>query len=341
MKIIKKTMIFFIFSASLLSLFMFPSYGQEWTYDGVDTQNIPSFSVFPSEWYEYQHTMFPPENLSAVEITFGNISDPGPGPGYCVWGNTYFKNSTSGELHMMENAILINYWNESIGYFGSPFLIPVEIDGKVSDNILGNASIFWESSILSTVTFENNQIYPNLYSIAFWNETYNNVYFLINYTDNGILNAYSCYNLPYGNLTLYSRPAQLPPAFSFAPELGSLVVNSTNFVLDIDIAPADNNNDGVTDTDYLMRHLQGSTWTSWGTPPSQLLWGLGLSAPAGNYTITIEIKNMYGVTQEQIEVQYEPSSEAEPPIPGYPTLFIAFAIFIGISFLIFKNRMKK
>ncbi|GAH95939.1 unnamed protein product, partial [marine sediment metagenome] len=37
------------------------------------------------------------------------------------------------------------------------------------------------------------------------------------------------------------------------------------------------------------------------------------SAPAGNYTLTVEVKSMYGITQEQIEVEYTPSSEDAIP----------------------------
>lgn len=342
MKNLKKSILLCIFSITFLSMFLTPKiHAQEWTYDGVDTEHIPYFSLYPSEWYMYHQSMLPPENLSVVEITLGTISDPGPGPGYCVWGNSYYKNITSGTLYLIANSTLVAYWNKSIGFFGSPFAIPVETDGKVSYNTLSNASFYWEMLVFSTITFENNQIYPNLYSIAFWNDTYNNAYFHVNYTDDGIISAYTSYNLPIGNLTLYSQPAQLPPVFSFAPEHSGLIVNSTTFTLNIDITSADNNNDGVADTDYSMRHFQDSTWSSWGTPPSQLLWNLGPGAAPGNYTITIEIKNMYGTTQEQIEIQYEPPKNGESPIPGYSAILISIATLLGVSFLILKNRLKE
>lgn len=341
MKITKKIGVLFIITISFLWAFLIPNtYAQEWVYDGADTQSIPSFNIYPSEWYAYSHSMLPPENITMAEIVHGNVSDPFMlGNGTCVWGKSYFKNLTSDELYLFVGDTLICYWNESVGFQGSGFMIPVGNDGKVSENILNNMSIYW-ADMLSSETFEHNQVYPTLYSIAFWNDTYNNAYFHFNYTDDGILTGYTSYLLPHGNLTLYSQPAQLPPVFSFAPEHSSLIVNSTTFILDIVITAADNNNDGMTDTDYLMRHLQGSTWTSWGTPPNHLLWNLGPSATAGNYTITIEVKNMYGVTQEQIEVQYDPPGDTDNGIPGFSIILIPIALLLGISFLIHKNRKK-
>jgi len=341
MKKLNKFILISSFTLFLICPLFIPiSKAQEWVYDGVDTENIPNHSVYPSEWYVFAQTLLDPEILSVGEISHGNITDIGPGPGYCAWGNGLLLNITSGETTSISNKSLISYWNETIGFIGGGSIIPVELDGMVSDRILSNISLSWETSMLSSYIFEHKQRYLNTYSLAFWNETYNSAYIHFNYTNDGILAASNCYLLPFGNLSLYSQPAQLPPVFSFAPEQG-LIVNSTTFILDIDIAAADNNNDGVTDTDYLMRHFQGSSWTSWGTPPNQLLWSIGSSAPSGNYTITIEVRNMYGVTQEQIEVQYVPPSDDETPIPGYPTLFIAIAISIAISYLILKNRIKK
>ncbi len=341
MKIIKKAILLFILSISFLSLFLIPStYAQEWTYDGADTEKIPSFSVYPSEWYTYTQTMLDPEILSIAEISHGNITDIGPGPGYCVFGRGYLKNITSGEVTPIGPESLISYWNESIGFVGQGMLIPVEADGKVSARILNNASYVWETNLFSTYTFEHKQVYLNIYSFAFWNESYNNAYIHFNYTDDGLLAMSRCEELPFGNMTMYSQPAQLPPVFSFTTELDSLIVNSTEIALKVDITDADNNNNGTIDTDYQYRVLNGSTWTSWVTIPNLINIDLG-SVSAGNYTVLMEVKNMYGITQEQIEVQYVPPSEGEPPIPGYSTLFIAIAVFMGISFLIFKHRMKK
>ncbi|MFX1281710.1 MAG: hypothetical protein ACFFA3_20330 [Promethearchaeota archaeon] len=340
MKIVKKVILLGIFSISFLGFFLIPrTYAQEWTYDGVDTEVIPTYSVYPSEWYAYEQTLLPPENITLVEITHGNVSNPGPGNGICVWGRSYYKNITSGSLYLLSAGILISYWNESIGYFGSGVILPVEGDGEISENILNNASVVWES-LLSSITFENKQTYINTNSIAFWNETYNNAYLYLNYTDDGIMTGYTSYMLPTGNLTLYSQPAQLSPVFSFTTEYDTLIVNSTDIDLKAAITDADNNNDGITDTEYQYRIFYGSTWTSWAAVPPLIDFNLG-SVSAGNYTVTMEVKNMYGTTQEQIEIQYEPLGNGEPPIAGYSTILIAIVIFVGVSFLIFKNRMKR
>ena len=52
---------------------------------------------------------------------------------------------------------------------------------------------------------------------------------------------------------------------------------------------------------------------------------------------------MYAITQEQIQLQYDPSGnggEDSPEIPGYSTLLISIALFIGVSLLIHKYRKK-
>jgi hypothetical protein len=341
MKTLKKIILFCIFSITLLSTFLIPrTYAQEWTYDGADTVNIPNFSVYPSEWYTYTQTLLDPEILSVGEITHGNITDIGPGPGYCVYGNAYMKNMTSGAISPIVTESLMSYWNDTIGLIGGGMLLPVEIDGKVSENILNNASSLWEGYLLSGYTFEQKQVYPNLYSLAFWNETYNNAYIHCNYTDDGLLASSRCEFLPFGNLTLYSQPAQLPPLFSFTTEFDTLNVNSTDIALKVAIIAADNNNNGVIDTDYQYRVLNGSTWTSWASIPPLIDIDLG-SVPAGNYTVSMEVKNMYGITQEQIEIQYDPPGDGEEPIPGYSTILISIALFIGVSFLIHKYRKKE
>jgi hypothetical protein len=340
---VKRIIFLSTFSIILLFSFLMPrTIAQEWTYDGADTEHIPGFSVYPSEWYIYNSSIMATDLLSALEVTHGNISDPFMmGNGTCIWGNGWELNTTSGEKTLESPHFLIAYWNESIGYsaLGGTIAIPVENDGKVSPSILGEVSVFL-GMMLSSFNMENLNIYPNIYSIAFWNDT-NSAYVHFNYTDDGILKEWESYLLPLGNVSLYSQPAQLPPVFSFVPEHGNLIVNSTSFILDIDITLADNNNDGVADADYLMRHLQGSTWTDWGTPPSQLFWSLGTGASVGNYTITIEVKNMYGVTQEQIEIQYIPPEDSDKAeIPGFSIVLISLALLLGISFLVHKNRNK-
>ena len=144
-----------------------------------------------------------------------------------------------------------------------------------------------------------------------------------------------------GNLTLYSQPAQLPPVFSFSTEDDILIVNSTDIALKVTIAAADNNNDETIDTDYQYRVVKGSTGTSWALIPPLIDIDLGLVS-AGNYMVSMEVKNMYGTTQEQIEIQYDPPGDGDSPeIPGYSIILISIAFLIGVSFLIFKNRMRK
>jgi len=147
-----------------------------------------------------------------------------------------------------------------------------------------------------------------------------------------------------GNITLYSQPAQLPPAFSFTTESGSLSVNTTDFKLNITITDADNNNDGIVDTDYQYRIQNGSTWSAWASPPSQLDWDLGAVAD-GSYPITMEVKNMYGVTQQQITIQYtapggDDDGDGEEAIPSYPIAIISLVAIFSVSLIILKHRKK-
>jgi len=300
--------------------------------------------VYPSERYAFNATMTgDPEILGLVEIVSGNITDPGSGNGTVVWGNMWEWNTTSGEKTLQTTNFFIAYWNESIGYqsAGPGFLIPVENDGKVSAAILNNVSAFL-APMLAALGLDAHQVYPSLYSIAFWNTT-NDEYFHLNYTDDGILSQWVS-DIPSGpgNLTLVSQPAQLTPVFSFTGEGDTLTFNSTDFKIETTITDADNNNDGVTDTDYLFRILNGSTWTSWAAPTSLLDWDLG-SVAAGNYTITMEVKNMYGVTQEEVIFEYIPpavSTDGDELISGYPIFLVSMVAIMGISVIIYRYRKK-
>ena len=342
MKITKKIILLCIFSITLLSTFLFPrAYAQEWTYDGVDTEQIPDFSVFPSECYLYaiEGLGIPPNMLILTEVTHGNITNYGMmGNGTCVWGNGGWWNTTSEEKTLDFTDILLSYWNETVGYFSTtPYIIPVGNDGKVSPTILGSVFSWIEMSI---DPMENSSIYEGIYSIAFWNEIQNNDYVHFNWTDDGILKRIEFTTPLVANYSLYSQPAQLPPVFSFTTEHDTLIVDSTDTDLKVAITDADNNNNGVIDTDYLYRLFYGSTWTTWAAIPTLIDFDLG-SVPAGNYSVTIEVKNMYGITQEQIEIQYEPSEDGETPkIPGYSIILISIALLIGVSFVIHKNRKK-
>lgn len=346
MKNVKRIILLSTISIIFFCSFLIPgANAQEWIYDGANTERIPSYSVYPSEWYVYEMPMFPLDILVAIEVTHGNITDyMMMGNGTCVWINGWAWNTTSGEKTLAATNGLVSYWNETVGYSSEvtpPFIIPVENDGKVSPSILGWVSVFLETDTLVDQNMQNLSIYNSIYSIAFWNES-NNAYIHFNWTDVGILTGIES-NIPdLVNASLYSQPAQLPPVFSFTTEHDTLVVNSTDTDLKVAITDADNDNDGVTDTDYLYRMFYGSTWTSWAENTTLIDFNLG-SVPAGNYTVILEVKNMYGITQEQIEIQYAPPQEGDdgsPEIPGYSIILISIALFLGVSFLIHKNRKK-
>ncbi len=316
---------------------------QEWPYDGADTSIIPDFSVYPSEWYVYNITgLLPPNHLLIAEILKGNITDLGLGNGTCVWGNFWTWNLTSGEKINTMPDTLYAFWNET--YYGSqniPFIIPVEDNGILSLPIMSNVSDFFENALMSTVIWENKQVFPNIYSFAYWN-TSNGAYFHFNYTDDGILSQWEPHLISGGgNLTLHSQPAQLPPVFSFSTDDDILTINSTNFKIATTITDADNNNDGVTDTDYLFRVLNGSTWTDWAAPTSLLDLDLG-SVATGNYTVTMEVKNMYGVTQEQITIEYIPPAVVNDGgfVSGYPIFIVSMVAILGIIVITYRNRKK-
>ena len=342
----KKYILIGITSLILIYMFLIPrTYAQEWLYNGADTEAIPNHSVYPSEWYVYNASGMgvPADQLQIVEITHANITDPGIGNCITVWGHGGFKNTTSGEVTLTTINVIYSYWNESLGYYGrgNP-LLAVENDGKVSARILNNASTNW-AILISPYNFEHQQIYPNFYSIAFWNSS-NGAYFKINWTEDGIQNKWRSYKFPRYpyNVTLHSRPAQLPPEFSFKTKTGSLDLDSTEVILNITITDADNNNDEVIDMDYLYRIRNGTSWTDWATPPSQVDWDFAATV-AGDYDIIIEVKNMYGVAQEQITITYTPPGDGDgeiPEIPGYSIILISIALLLGVSFLIQKNHKK-
>ena len=349
MKKLNRNILVGITGLILICPFLIPiTKAQEWTYDGVDTTNIPDFSVYPSEWYVYNISGggVSSEILTIYEVVKGNISDPTMGEnGTCVWGDIWDLNTTSGEKTSATNDTLYAYWNETVGFTSQYVLsiIPVENNGKVSLSILNNISYFLEPG-LAYFNFEHQQVYPNIYSIAYWNTTINNAYFTLNYTDDGILTLWESYLSLGMNFTLISQPAQLPPVFSFTTENDTLIVNSTDFKIKTTITGADNNNDGVTDpnTDYLFRILNGSTWTSWAAPTSLLDWDLG-SVAAGNYTITMEVKNMYGVTEEQVTFEYLPpedTTDGDGIISSYPIFLVSIVAILGISIIIYRNRKK-
>ena len=136
-----------------------------------------------------------------------------------------------------------------------------------------------------------------------------------------------------------SQPAQLPPKFSFTTEDGVLEINSTDLKLIANITDADNNNDGLVDNDYLYRLQIDSTWTNWTTISSLINHDLS-SITSGTYQVTMEVKNMYGVVQDQITIQYTAPPPISTSIPGYSTLIIAVILVLGVSTILFKFRKK-
>jgi len=331
---LKKIVLIGFLSMVLLSGFLTPATkAQVWTYTGADTQPLPNFSLFPSEWYVYDFDYFP--GIYAVnEISHSNISDYGGGNGYCVWSNGYTKNITSGELVFSTTSSLAS-WNDSIGWQGTGLFIPVENDGKVSQRILDNVSAYLFNYL---GLWEFNQTYLSSYSIALWNEVANNYFMYLNFTEDGIMtkSTIDLGAIPSGISTLVSWPARLPPEFSFTTESGVLDVNSADIKLNASITDADNNNNGVIDTDYLYRILIGSAWTNWTTIPTLIDYDLS-SIPSGAHQITIEVKNMYGITQEQITIQYTAPTTPEG-IHGYSTILITIVLLLGISTILFKYR---
>ncbi len=117
-----------------------------------------------------------------------------------------------------------------------------------------------------------------------------------------------------------------------------MVVNSTNIKLNISIFDADNNNDGEVDDDYLFQILNGTDWTEWIKPSGLINWSLS-DNKAGNYTINVEVKNMYGITQKQIEIEYKPTKLKNGVISGYSIMLIS--LFIPLGGLITVCKLKK
>jgi len=363
MKYSKKFILISILTLIILPLFLIPrtAVAQEWTYNGVDTEKIPNYSVYPSEWYVANTTTatgavyyWAPENYTIFEIMKGNITDKFtpfnttfPMNGTSVYANVWVVNATSGEKSLdprMTSEFQLCWYNASWEIF--PYIatftpiIPVDDNGKVSAQILQMVSSFIGWSLYHDgFPFENNATYPNIYSFRYWNST---DYFMANFTDDGIMKKleHTCLGLRSPNITLMSQPAQLPPDFDLKAEDGTLTVNSTEFKLKINITDADNNNDGDVDTDYLYRIQNGTKWTDWATPPDLLDWDLG-DVKAGSYNITMEIKNMYDVTQKEVTIEYVPPKKPGPKIiPGYDLLLIALLTII-ISAIIVRKRFKK
>ncbi|MFX1573650.1 MAG: hypothetical protein ACFFB0_12945, partial [Promethearchaeota archaeon] len=274
MKNTLKTILILSFSIILICSFFIPqANAQEWTYDGADTERIPGFSIFPSEWYLYNWTgpYFAPENYTIMEVSKANISEEDypltmtPANGTTVFINMYMVNATSGEKSTIVEDGEFFWWNESVGYIAIlPIIIPVGDNGKVTEDILDDISYYWNSWLgLGGEAYEYRAIYPNINSFALWNVSYNTAYWKQNFTDTGIGKTLEYSGQYWGgpNMTLISQPAQEPPEFSVTTEHDTLTVNSTEFKLKINVTDADNNNDGDVDTDYLYRIQNGTEWS--------------------------------------------------------------------------------
>jgi len=327
---------------------------QEWTYNGVDTERIPEFFVFPSERYYYNFTggsLFFPETYLRFDVVKGNITDTFLGMasvpllpplvnGTCIFGDVYLGNTTSGQEVLEVSDYQFVYWNETLGLINQypAFYIPVDEYGEATAQSLEIAieSVQWAVEVGWYGRFEHNASYSSIYSIELWNSTYNNVYWKMNFTENGHQINTEIYNIPNSpNITIISRPAQKSPQFSLATESGDLTTNTTDIKLIANITDADNNNDKVIDTDYLYRIYNGTDWTAWAPVTSVIDYDLG-SVVNGDYELTMEVKNMYGVVDESITIQY--TGQEEGIIPGYPIAIISLVAIFSVSIIILKKR---
>jgi len=349
MKTTKKLLTISFFCMTLTSLFLIPmTSAQEVVYNGANTERFPYFSMYPSEVFEYNITAFVWDNIVAAnetyykyEIVKGNNTFyyyegvPTSQKGYGLWGNSCSINSTSGEVLNQAPEVQLAFWNASIPYnatTGYFFFIPVGEDGIVTSFILDKIFDYFNNSM----SFLYAKIYYDIYSMHFWDTA--DEYVKLNYTESGILKEYRWIdqNDKQFNYTLMTQPARSSPAFSFTTESGDLSASSRQVSLDLDIFSADNNNDGLADTDYAYRVLEGEEWSNWTAVTPTIEYNLG-SFSAGNITLTVEVKSMYGVTQEQIEIEYSPSDDA---IPGFSTVLIIGILAFSVSILLGKYRKK-
>lgn len=350
MKTAKKLLVICFFCMTLTSLFLIPiAPAQEVVYNGANTEQFPYFSMYPSERYEFNYTFISGKTVAYANETYfrydlikGNESgfyiplwNIAHEKGYSIWGNKYKINATSGLIEWQGMDFQLAFWNESIPFVGRFDFIPVDSGGQVSTFILDATAGYFNAPH----PYQSWVIYPNIYSMHLWNGTGTDIYLNANYTDDGILLNYVAHKLDWYHfdIALMSQSAQLAPIFSFTTESGELTVSSSHISLDLTIPSADNNNDGLPDTDYEYRVLEGAVWSDWAVVTPFIDYNLG-SAPAGNYTLTVEVKSMYGITQEQIEVEYTPSSE--DAIPGFSAVLIMVILVFSVSILLGKYRKK-
>ncbi|KKL78098.1 hypothetical protein LCGC14_2028250 [marine sediment metagenome] len=346
--LIKKIFLIGFLSITIFSAFLTPTTtAQVRTYNGADTERFPYHSMYPSEVYEVNLTfsygpsfIVPRETIFRRKFVHGNESFlfwPNvftSQKGYAVWGDSFEINATTGLVLRTQFDIQLAFYNASIPNVKYYSFLPVDINGFMSPITFNNVA----DSQKASGNYSFGIRYPNINSFHFWNTTNN--YLTVNYTDDGILKEYQQRrdsDLLFFSISLMSQPARLPPEFSFTAEDDIANITSPNIKIDVDITDADNNNDGDTDTDYLYRIFDGSAWSNWTTIPALIDYDLG-SVPSGNYDIIIEVKNMYGITQEQISIQYtKPTTEG---IPGYSTILIAILLFFSASIILFRHQKK-
>lgn len=349
MKTSKKLFVIGFFCMTLTSLFLIPiAPAQEVVYDGANTERFPYFLIYPSEVFEYNWTAFVFEHIASAnetyckyEIVKGNntlyyhIDGFTSQKGYGLWGSTTVINATSETVMSIEPEEQLAFWNASIPFNGTMgwTFIPVGEDGIVSPFIFDKIVDYFNTSW----SYLYSRAYYDIYSMHFWSAA--DEYRMLNYTEDGILKdsrSVSSGGRISFNQTLMSMPARLPPVFSFDTVSGLSTITSRQISLDLTIPAADNNNDGLPDTDYQYRVFESGVWSDWAVVTPFIDYDLG-SVSAGNYTLTVEVKSMYGVTQEQIEVEYIPSSDA---IPGYSAVLILVVLGFSISILLSKYRKK-
>ncbi|TFG24362.1 MAG: hypothetical protein EU533_02200 [Promethearchaeota archaeon] len=313
-----------LFIISIFSLFSFISVpkrivAEEWNYEGIDTEKIPEFSVYPSECYSwiYLEGSYFYGHFMMIKITKANYSDtyshfsllnfPMGSNGTCIWAEQWLGDVSTGETELLYENIQLVYWNKSVGYrAANTILIPLEENGIISEETFVNATENWQVSFFSTFNANFEYFNANVDSLSckYWNETHNKAYFLANYTDDGVLKdleSHTFFGMP--NITLLSKPPQKPPDFDIKTESGDLVFESKNVILNLTIFNADNNNDGIVDDEYLYRMFVDNQWTDWVSPTEKINWTLNGNETA-NHTIIIEVKNMYGITQEELTITY-------------------------------------
>jgi len=342
--------VFLIFSISFLPR---ESVAEEWTYEGIDTLRIPEFSVYPSECYSWIYLEGSDlyGNFMMLEITKANLTNSYLHPaiitlpmgenGISIWAEQWLGNVSTGEKQKVLSDVQLVYWNKSVGYRAvNTILIPLEENGTISEETFENATENWEIMLfpMFVKNFEHFTTNINSLSCKYWNDTTNQAYFIANYTEDGVLKDMETYLFPgWVNITLLSKPAQLTPNFEIITENGEFIFKNRSVILNVTINDADNNNDGVIDDDYLYRIFVDSQWTDWEIPINQINWTLS-GSEAGNYTITVEIKNMYGITQEEITIEYAPLDTKLPDISGYSFITMMFCFTLGVIILLIRKR---